>query len=178
MPSKHMNQTLDNNLKDAFLKAYEDWNDAIFRYCFNQTSNREVALDLASETFTKTWEYLVRGNTVEQWKPFLYRSATNAIIDYRRKKKAVSLDSMMEEGYDHVGEAAPMGDHEQTFDAEKAMKVVGELPEKYRDVLMLRYVDDLSISEIAEVTGETENNVSVRIHRGLEKIEEILKPKE
>lgn len=173
-----MNDTLNEKTKDSFLKAYEDFRDPIFRYCFNQTGIREVALDLTSETFAKTWEYISKGNSIEQWKAFLYRSATNAIIDYRRKKKTVSLDSMIEEGYDQIGEGAPMKNHEQIFDAKNAMKILDQIGEKYRDVLMLRYIDDLSIAEIAKALDETENNVSVRIHRGLEKLEQMLKNKQ
>ena len=61
-----------------------------------------------------------------------------------------------------------------TAGEDKAIEQVAKLPEKYRDVLMLRYVDDLSVAEISVIIAETENNVSVRIHRGLEKLKNIL----
>ena len=53
-----------------------------------------------------------------------------------------------------------------------------KLPEKYATVLLLRYVDDLSIKEIAKITKESENVVSVRIYRGLGKLKEVIKHRE
>ena len=58
------------------------------------------------------------------------------------------------------------------------IEVIGWLDEKYRDVVLMRYVDELSPKEISEVVGESENNVSVRIHRGLKQLKEILRKSE
>ncbi|MBI2052936.1 MAG: sigma-70 family RNA polymerase sigma factor [Candidatus Ryanbacteria bacterium] len=56
----------------------------------------------------------------------------------------------------------------------EALKALGNLEPAYREVLVLRYVEDLSLGEIAAILGETENAVSVRIHRGLKKAKEFL----
>ncbi len=163
-------------LQKDFISAYDSYADAIFRYCFIQTSNRDLARDLSQDTFTKSWEYLITNNKpIENMKAFLYRIATNLIIDYRRKRKqSVSLDSLMEEGYDVKSKEDLNEEQERKFESEEVNKVLGQLDEKYRDVLHLRYVEDMSIKEIAEVTGEGESNVSVRIHRGLEKMKKLL----
>ncbi len=162
----------NQNLREDFAKAYEDFGDAIFRYCLYQTSNREKALDLTAECFTKTWEYLSKGEAkeVENLRAFLYRVANNLIIDDRRKKKSLSLDAITESGFDILSEQDEAESHENAFDGKMALDAVKNLDEKYRDVLMLRYVDDMTVSEIAKIVGESENNVSVRIHRGLEKL--------
>ena len=151
-----------------FLESYDTHNDAIFRYCYFQTSNRELALDLTQDTITKAWEYLAEGKTVEHMKAFLYRIAGNLVIDYRRKKKSDSLDAMMESGFDISHDEREHIEHR--FDSKKALELLQNVDEKYRDVIIMRYVDELSIKEIADVTGETENNVSVRLHRGAEKL--------
>jgi RNA polymerase sigma-70 factor (ECF subfamily) len=169
---------MNPEIQKEFLEAYETYSDAIFRYCYFQTSNREQSLDLAQDVFTKAWEYLSSGKEVTHMKAFLYRIATNAVIDWRRKKKAVSLDKMVEEGFDVRSGTNEIESKEIFFEAKQAVKLIGELDEKYREVLLLRYVDELSIKEIAEIVGETENNVSVRIHRGLEKIKQIFKDKQ
>jgi RNA polymerase sigma-70 factor (ECF subfamily) len=153
------------------MKAYDTYNDAIFRYCLFETSNREVAIDLTQDTFTKVWQYLDGGKEVEHMKAFLYRVAGNLVIDYRRKKKTTSLDAMTEEGFD-VGHDER--EHtEGTFDAQKLMGLLKDVGEKYRDVIIMRFIDDLSIKEISDVTGESENNISVRLHRGMEKLREL-----
>ena len=163
-------------LKKDFAQAYEDHSDAIFRFCVYQTSNREKALDLTADTFTKTWEYISAGKTKEMQnlRAFLYKVAKNLIIDDRRKKKAQSLESMMEAGFDVKDEHNENLVHENAFDSGRAMQVLQSLDEKYRDVLTLRYVNDMSVSEIAQIVGESENNVSVRISRGMEKLRTML----
>lgn len=172
-----MKQPDPETIKQAFLKAYEEFSDAIFRYCYAQTSSRETATDLAADTFTKAWQYIADGKTVEQMRPFLYRIATNAIIDYRRKKKESSLDAMMEEGYDYADSTDIVGEREAMFESEQAMAILAELDDKYKDVLMMRYVEDMSVKDIAQAIGESENNTSVRIHRGLDKLKKLIEEK-
>ncbi|OGI69819.1 hypothetical protein A3A09_03460 [Candidatus Nomurabacteria bacterium RIFCSPLOWO2_01_FULL_42_20] len=167
------------NTQREFVAVYDEFSDAIFRYCYIQTSDRDIARDLTQDTFMKAWEYLVNvehtRKKIEYMKAFLYKIATNLIIDYRRKKKpTVSLETLMEEGFDVGTPEKAQEKHEIVFEGEEAIKTLSQLDEKYRDVLTMRYVDDLSIKEIAEITGETENNVSVRIHRGLEKLRELV----
>ena len=171
-----MNRTLNpEKIKQELTDAYEKFGDAIFRYCFGQTSDREKALDLTQETFTRAWQYLSDGKKIEQIRPFLYRIATNAIIDDRRKRKTVSLDALMEEGFDYANGTDEQEQKEITFESGQAVELIKKLDEKYKDVLMLRYVDELSVKEIAEIVGESENNVSVRIHRGLDKLEKLIR---
>ena len=101
-------------------------------------------------------------------KAFLYRIATNAIIDYRRKKKSTSLDDMMETGFD-VGHDER--EHlENGYDSQKLMELLDDVGETYKAVIIMRFIDDLSIKEIADITGESENNISVKIHRATEKL--------
>ena len=64
--------------------------------------------------------------------------------------------------------------NEQEIDARFVLGVVNQLDEKYREAVLMRYIDDLSPKEIAQAVGESENNISVRIHRGLSQLKEIL----
>lgn len=172
-----MKQPDPEKIRQSFLAAYEELSDPIFRYCYAQTSSRDAATDLAQETFTRAWQYLADGKEVEQMKPFLYRIASNAIIDYRRKKKASSLDAMMEEGYDYADTTDTVSEREAIFDGNQAMEALGELDDKYKEVLMMRYAEDMSVKDIAQAIGESENNTSVRIHRGLDKLKKIIETK-
>lgn len=160
---------------ESFLAVYDELADAIFRHCYFRVYDRERAKDLTQDTFTKTWEYLVRGNAIDNPKAFLYRVANNLIIDYSRRKKDSSLDELVEQGFD-----TGTDEHKAILaaaDAHSAVKLIGRLDEKYRQVVLMRYVDDLKPKEIALATGETENVVSVRIHRGMEQLREILSEK-
>jgi RNA polymerase sigma-70 factor (ECF subfamily) len=57
------------------------------------------------------------------------------------------------------------------------MTLLDDVGDKYRDVIIMRFIDELSVKEISDVTGETENNISVRLHRGMEKLREIYEGK-
>lgn len=158
----------DMQIENTFLEGFEAYNDAIFRYCFFKTSDREKALDLTQDTFAKTWEYLASGKKIDNMKAFLYRVATNAVTDSYRKKKSESLDSLQEDGFDPSSD-----DHEKSIlniEGEEVMKYLNDLDEPYKEILTLRYVHDLSIDEIIEITGESGNTISVRLHRAIGKL--------
>jgi len=169
-----MTEEVNQNLNTSFNQSYEEFSDAIFRYCLYQTSKREVALDLTQDTFIKTWEYLSKGNKVDNLKAFLYKVAGNLVIDYRRKKKSESLDQIIEGGMDVKSDINEMEQTENVFEKDLALKVIDQLEEKYKDVLILRFVEDMSIKEIAKIMHQGENKISVRIHRGIQKLKDAL----
>lgn len=169
-----MTGKVNQNLEASFAQYYDQYSDAIFRYCLYQTSNREKALDLTQDTFIKTWEYLSSGSKVENIKAFLYKVANNLIIDYRRKKKSESLDQMMEKGLDIGNGINDVEQAENIYEKNTILQAMNQLEEKYRNVLTLRFIENLSVKEIAKVLKKTENNISVRIHRGIQKLKEIL----
>lgn len=152
-----------------FLKAYEQYADAIFRHCYFRLYDREEALDLSQETFLRVWEYLSRGKQVENLKAFLYKVANNRIIDELRKRgRYVSLDVLQDDGFDAKYEGGT--DTTDSIDGTLALSKVKELPDIYAGVILMRYVDSLSISEIAAALDESENTVSVRLHRALQQL--------
>lgn len=151
---------------EQFIKAYEEHSDAIFRHCFFRVNNREYALDLTQEVFVKTWEYLARGNQISNIRAFLYKVAKNLIIDGWKKKREFSLEALREVGFDPGINAHVAMRH--GVEAREAIEAINAIDPKYRDVVIMRYVDELSPKEIAEILHENENAVSVRIHRGLQ----------
>jgi RNA polymerase sigma-70 factor (ECF subfamily) len=163
----------NNKQKDMYLRAYDDYSDGLFRYALFKTSNRELALDIVQDTFTNVWEYIANGGKIKNIKAFLYRTLGNKIIDSYRKKQSESLDSMIESGYD-VG-TDDRSKMEDFMTGEKIWEKVSELSEPHVEIITLRYMNDLSISEIADTLGQTENHVSVKLHRALEKLKENIK---
>lgn len=156
----------------TFLKAYNDYSNPIFRHCYLRAFSRERAKELVQETFLRFWNQLLGGTNIKNARAFLYRIANNLIIDESRKKRAVSLDIILEEeGLEPADSRPGPAEH---LDFRMVLKIIEQLDNKYRDVVIMRYIDDLSPREIAEVVEETENNVSVRIHRGVEKLRVLL----
>lgn len=158
----------------VLLAQYDALSDAIFRYVALRISDRETALDITHDTFAKAWEYSTKGGVIENWKAFLFRTAHNRIIDHYRKKKSISLDAMTEDvGF--VPHAEEYG-AEHTTEYARAVRALNLLPEEYRDILLLTYVEGMQPKDIAEIMSVTPNVISVRIHRGMEKLRDILNP--
>ena len=160
------------NHEARFLKAFDEYNDALFRHAFLRINNREKAVDLVHDTFTKVWAYLRGGYQIENFRPFLYKVLNNLIIDEYRKKKESSLDALLEiDGVDE-GSFTELSESTvealaATIDGKKAFELLEQLPDHFREVIILRFVDQLGPREISELIEESENVVSVRIHRGL-----------
>lgn len=164
-----------DNVEDhetRFLKAFEEYNDALFRHAIMRISNREKAIDLVHDTYTKVWSYVREGYEIESFRPFLYKVLNNLIIDEYRKRKELSLDAILEqEGvYEGTFDELTENSVEQmaaTIDGRKAFELLEELPDQYKEVILLRFVDQLGPNEISELIEESQNVISVRLHRGL-----------
>lgn len=157
--------------KKHFLSLYEKHSDELFRFCFFKTGSRDQSLEIVQEIFMKAWIGMQKGTIMDNPKAFLYASTRNAITDWYRRKKAVSLDDLQDIGFDASIEEDLHGF--DRLEAERILEKTSKLEEKYREVIILRFVNNLSVTEIAELLGEKENNVSVRLHRALEKLRKI-----
>lgn len=163
-------------LEATFLASYDEHAGALFRHTLLRVRDREVAKDIVQETFSRTWLYLSGGKRIDYMRAFLYRVANNLIVDGARKKKSSSLDAMMEDdGYEPVDES--IRDFAEKPQAREAMQMLGGLDEIYRTAITMRYVEELSPREIAAKLGVSENVVSVRIHRGIERLSKMMNRK-
>lgn len=160
--------------EQLFLSWHKQYADKIFRYCLFRVYDRERAKELTQQVFLKTWEYLGKGNSIDTPQAFLYRAATNLIIDEKGKKQTVSLDELVDNG------AEPSNSEEKItlemhIDARYIIERIDELDPLYKEVLLLRYVDDMGPKDIAILLNETQNVISVRLHRGKAQLKGLLK---
>lgn len=151
--------------------AHQDFEKKLSVYAFFKTHNLATSQDLVQETFIKTWKYLVKGGDVVTMKAFLYHILNNLIIDEYRKKKTTSLDILLEKGYE-----PSVDDSERFFDfldGKSLILLISKLPPKYQKVINMKYVQFLSLEEMALILGKSKNSVAVDAHRGLEKLKVI-----
>jgi len=158
--------------EERFLKAFEEYNDALFRHASLRISDREKAIDAVHDTFTKVWMYVKNGQSIENYRPFLYKVLNNLIVDSYRKQRESSLDALLEQEGVSEGSFDELSENTTealaaTIDGKQAFSLLATLPDVYREVLILRFVDELGPREISTLIEETENVVSVRIHRAL-----------
>ena len=159
--------------KEEFIRSYDELADPLFRHCFFKVDSREKAKDLVQETFTRMWQYISSGEKISNQKAFLYKVAGNLIIDYYRKAKVSSLDQMMEKGFDVSFD----GDKKTETQSEhsQVLKALQNISDKYRQVVIMRFMDGQTPKEISEILEVSENVVSVRLNRALKQLRNKLK---
>ncbi|MFA5831657.1 MAG: RNA polymerase sigma factor [Candidatus Paceibacterota bacterium] len=158
--------------EQKFLEGYDTHADALFRFAYFQVSDRETAKDIVQDVFMETWKYLSEGNEIQNIRAYLYRVARNRIIDHYRKHKSQSLDALREMGAEFSDEKK---DAMAAVSAEASLmlRLLEQIDAKYREPVLLRYMEGLGIKELSEILGETESNTSVLIHRGLEQLKKL-----
>ncbi|MCK5085492.1 RNA polymerase sigma factor [Candidatus Parcubacteria bacterium] len=171
--------------RDAFAEIYDFYVVKIYRFVYLKTSSKEVAEDLTADTFLKCWKYIQKkkneGNSKDIIKnnklgPFLYKIARNLVIDYYRKKKDLPVEIDEVEKYS-------IGDDKQDLLSQITIKQeieelrisLNSLKDDYQEILILRYVEDLDMKEIADITGKSEGSLRVQIHRATKSLEKVMK---
>lgn len=169
-----MTEKGDKQKEKDFLRLYDNTADAIFRYCLFRLFDRELSKEFTQEIFLKGWKELNNPDkNVTYPKALLYKIAGNMIIDYKRKKREESLETMQENGFDPAAGHTIQNLHLH-IEYQQVLENIKKLPEEYREVIELRYVQELSPKEIAEITGENTNIISVKITRGKKKLKELI----
>lgn len=165
-----MNKTerAEAQMAETMAGAFTEHQKGLNRHSLFKLHNRELSEDLVQETFMKTWGYLVRGGKIQVMRAFLYHTLNCLIIDEYRKRHTSSLDVLIEKGFE-----PSTIDPEQLIDeldGRTAMLLFQQLPLKYQTIMNMRYVEHLSLTEMAARTGQTKNAMAVQVHRGLAKL--------
>jgi RNA polymerase sigma-70 factor (ECF subfamily) len=156
-----------------FNTVYAEFSEPLYRFCLRKISDCELAKDLLQETFFRAWRHVSEGKEIMNMKAFLYKILGNLIIDqYRKRPSDESLDMMCEDGFDPgTDETERLID---SIDGVQAVRFLGEIREPYRTTIQMRYLEQLSIREIAGKSDAGENTVVVRIHRGLRILQKLV----
>lgn len=168
---KNLSNAKLESIQDEVSVAHSDNHKGLMRRAMYKTSNSDTSQDLVQTTFLKTLVYLKNGGKIDLMHSFLNHVLNDLIVDEYRKKKIVSLDTLLDKGYD-----PGFTDFEKTInilDGEGVVLLIPQLSEKYELVIRLRYLKGLSLKEIALLTGQSENTVAVQAHRGLAKLKKI-----
>ena len=171
--------------QQAFAEIVALYQDKLYIMAFRMLGNRQEAEDVTQEAFLRVYRNLDRYDEGLKFSTWIYRIATNLCIDRLRKRKATySLDA---ESVDHEGldGYAVIPSDDRTPESEmlltETQRIVREaietLPAKYKSVMVLRYLHDLSLQEIGEVLDMPVTTVKTRVHRGREFLRKKLERK-
>lgn len=153
-------------LKAKFSKIYDQYIYKIYRFIYLKVNSQDLAEDLTSEVFVEAWEsYVEKEAQIENVQAYIYRIARNVLADHYRKNTPPILpleNQELEDPEDPLSEQA-----NAILEMERIKKALLNLNDEYQNFIIWRYLDELSIPEIAQITGKTEENVRVGIHRAL-----------
>ncbi len=163
------------NQKKIFSKIYDDHIERIYRFIFLKVNSEDIAKDLCSETFVRAWDYF-RGNKkkIDNPQAFLYQVARNLVTDHYREKgkvQTVQIDNLpvVDDSKGLEEESLEMSDLGQI------QLAMSNIKPEYQDIVAMRYVEDLSVSEIAKILNKSEGNIRVTIYRALKAIRDEVK---
>lgn len=160
-------------LKEKFTALYDQNIEAIFRFVYLKVSSQEIAEDLTAEVFMRFWKKLSQAE-IENPRAFLYQVARNVVADHYRSRNARLVD--LEETEELV--ETPRLSLEEIVDISVQMEQVQtalvSLREDYQNYIIWRYLEELSVPEIMEITGKREENVRVGIYRALQALRKSL----
>ncbi|WP_059171541.1 RNA polymerase sigma factor SigW [Bacillus sp. FJAT-27445] len=169
--------------QDAFAEIVELYKDKLFQLGYRMLGNRHEAEEIAQEAFIRAYVNIDKFNQEYKFSTWLYRIATNLCIDRIRKKKPdYYLDAEMAgtEGltlYSRIPSDSPLPEKEvEMLELQEAIQgEIVKLPEKYRSVIVLKYIEELSLNEISEILDLPLGTVKTRIHRGREALRKQLR---
>ena len=165
--------------KEVFIKVYDDFAGDIYRFVYFKVGHVEEAKDLTSMIFLKTWNHIQNNSLTSSstLRALLYKIARTSIVDYYREtgnKLEVSLDDE-DHPIDIADEKTDLeGDLDKASDLANIKSKLPLLKEEYREIIVLKFVNDLDIDEISEVTGKTKGNVRVLLHRSISALKDLL----
>jgi len=167
--------------KEAFIKAYDNYIDDIYRFVYFKVNKKEDAEDITSLVFLKSWNY-IQNNQLGEYKTlksFFYKVARNAVIDHYRKtsgQENISIDQNREDS--HFDIADENSNIEKQFalkmDYEQLAEAMSGLKGEYREVLMMHYINELSIKEISEILEKDKGNIRVLLYRATNALKKIV----
>lgn len=131
-----------------------------YRLAFSYVKNKENALDILQDSIHKSMISFDKLQDKKNLKSWFYKIVVNTSLDFIRKNKRIQVVDSETMEYVSSGKE----DHYENVDLDRAMK---QLPLDYRSIIILRFFEDLTIAEVAEVLEENPNTIKTRLYKAL-----------
>jgi len=171
---KDIIQSAVRGKSSAFGTLFEHYQPMIYRFVFVKVGRREDAEDITHQVFLAAWQnikgYRYQGHPFSSW---LYQIARNQVVDhYRAKKNEVSLEKIDPESF--VLPLTAIADLSLKLDIEKVRKAIGELKSDYQDIIVFRFIEEMSLKEIAVMLHKSEGAIKLMQHRAIKELQRII----
>jgi len=155
--------------KEALFKEIFDKNNKkVYHLCYGYTGDSDAANDLMQETFIKVWQNLDKFRNQSQISTWIYRIAVNTCLSYLRVEKRKATDEINEKIIETKAEE--VSDKQEQVN--QLYKCISELEENER-IIITMVLDEVPYQEIADISGISEGNLRVKIHRIKNKLTDI-----
>ena len=155
-------------------KLIDEYSNSLIRLCYIMLKDIHLSEEAAFDTLYKAYKGYNRFRKESSEKTWITQIAINVCKSYMRKSSYREINGSDYISLSYVSENQEMDEFKSEESLELLNAVYG-LPIKYKQVILLRYYEQLSVSEIAKMLHEKENTISVRIKRANEKLKEVLK---
>ena len=155
---------------EAYGELFDKYSKPINRFIYFKVATEEIAEDLASQAFLKVWEYILEGKKIKQFKPFIYRTARNLIIDYYRTREKEELPLIYDS--EDIPDQLKI-DPDKEIDKQNLERLIASLKSDQREIIVLRYIEGFSIKEISKIVDKSSGNVRVIIHRAIKELQKF-----
>lgn len=164
----------------AFTAIYDLYVTKIYRYIYFKVPSEIEAEDLTSNVFLKMWSYVNSENAkqIDNLNAFIYKIARNSIADfYRKRDDAIRPDeNFLQQIKDENNNLAVQVEIDSQV--EQIKNVLPKLKEDYREVITLKYIEELNTSEIASILDKSNGAVRILLHRAIKTLKETLNDKD
>jgi len=166
-----------------FFRLIDNYKNMVYNLAYRMSNNSQEAEDISQEAFLRAYQSLAHFNPSYKFSTWIYQITLNIIRDRFKKKELnyVSLDAPVEtddsEFYHQPADFTnnPEQIMAQKEDAQAIQQAIYSLPLKYREVLVLRHLQDLSYIEISNILKLPSGTVKIRLYRAREQLRKILK---
>ncbi|MEI6478993.1 MAG: sigma-70 family RNA polymerase sigma factor [bacterium] len=180
----------DNELVKDYLEGKEGsfetivkrYTRPLYSFVWRLCGNKESSEDIVQETFLKVWKNIEKFDRERNFKVWIYAIARNSTFDFLRKKKLImfsEMDNIDEDSSfeENIADTSPIADKifEDKETSEMINQIINALPEKYKEVVILRHETGMTFEDISSTLKEPMNTVKSRYRRAVIKMQESLK---
>jgi RNA polymerase sigma-70 factor (ECF subfamily) len=162
----------------AWFEFVQEYEGRMYGYLYRLEGNSEDALDLTQEVFYRAWRSIRTFRAGERVLPWLYQVARNTQIESHRRKQLqrFSLEQAREDvGFEVTSEKrSPVQAAESADAQDRVQRALQQLPPEYREAVVLRFMEDLSYDEIAQIQGVALGTAKSRVFRAKEQLADLL----
>ena len=169
---QHLVEQAQRGETAAFSSLYEEFSQAVFRFLYYRIGDRQTAEDLTAEVFIRVIRSIRKYKPRQPFRAWLFRIARNIAIDHQRKFGKRQEEELAETLTGNL--ISPEEATSLTIDSDQLKRALERLTPDQRDVIVLRFIGEMRIAEVAAALGKTQSSVKSLQSRGLLVLSQVM----